>query len=246
MELLLIAPPLATLALCVSGWVTTAARARVAAPTRMASMSKSSSSSSAAAPTMPFLSFEPAPRAPRPEPAPGNYLPRERWDELLVTDGQGLPTLYLQMHTGELRLTEPTTGKLVRVGNDHLRRMGIWTVDLGGVGVHKTAVREGLLQPGSPMSLVREPQNEHDGDAIAVHAAAGRPVGYVNKRTAAGLSRLLDTGTRLDAISIAFDSSDATGRRGGVKVLAGSPELVRHLLRDRPAAVPMAPVLPAY
>ena len=36
--------------------------------------------------------------------------------ELLVTDVQGLPTLYLQMHTGELRLTEPTTGKLVGVG----------------------------------------------------------------------------------------------------------------------------------
>ena len=200
-----------------------------------------SSMSSAAAATAPFLCFEPAPRAPRPEPAPAHYLPSEDWDELLVADGRGLPTLFLQMHTGELRLTEPTTGKLVRVGNHHLRRLGIWTVDLGGVGVHKTAGREGLLQPGSPMSLVREPHNEHDGNAIAVHAAAGRPVGYVNKGTAAGLSRLLDTGTRLDAISIAFDSSGADGRPGGVKVLAGSPELVRHLLRERPAAVPMAP-----
>ena len=237
MELLLIAPPLATLALCVSGWVTKAARARAVAPTRMSSMS---SMSSAAAPTAPVLCFEPAPRAPRPEPAPAHYLPSEDWDELLVTDGHGLPTLFLQMHTGELRLTEPTTGKLVRIGNHHLRRLGIWTVDLGGVGVHKTAGREGLLQPGSPMSLVREPHNEHDGNAIAVHAAAGRPVGYVNKRTAAGLSRLLDTGTRLDAISIAFDSSDTGGRPGGVKVLAGSPELVRHLLRNRPSAVPMA------
>ena len=244
MELLLIAPPLATLALCVSGWVATAARSRARAPIGM-----SPAATPPAAPTPrtgPFLSFEPAPRAPHPEPAPGNYLPRERWDELLVTDAQGLPTLYLQLHTGELRLTEPTTGKLVRAGNEHLSRLGIWTVDLGGVGVHKTAVREGLLQPGSPMSLVREPHNEHDGNAIAVHAAAGRPVGYVGKRSAAGLSRLLDTGTRLDAVSIAFDSSAATGRPGGVRVLAGSPELVRHLLRDRPAAVSMAPVLPAY
>ncbi|TFB55652.1 hypothetical protein E3O23_02395 [Cryobacterium tagatosivorans] len=147
------------------------------------------------------------------------------------------------MHTGELRLTEPTTGKLVAVGNHHLRRLGIWTVDLGGVDVHKTAVREGLLQPGSPVSLVREPHNAHDGNAIAVHAAAGRPVGYLNRKTAAGLSRLLDTGTRLEAIAIAiaFDSV-TSGRPGGVKVLAGSPELVRHLLRKRPGAGLIAPL----
>lgn len=233
MELLLIAPPLAALALCVSGWVAKAAR--TAAP------SVAPTAAPAVVPTVPFRPFESAPRAPLPDPAPAHYLPSEDWDEFLITDGQGLPTLYLQMHTGELRLTEPTTGKFVRTRNHHLRRLGIWTVDLGGVGVHKTAVREGLLQPGSPMSLVREPHNEHDGNAVAVHAAAGRPVGYVNKRTAAGLSRLLDTGTRLDAISIAFDSSDADGRPGGVKVLAGSPELVRHLLRERPAATRVSP-----
>jgi len=228
MEFLLIAPPLVILALCVSGLV--AARARAAAPSRIASATPTST------PTLPGRSAPPA-RVIRPKPAPAHYLPSEDWDELLVTDGQGLPTLYLQMHTGELRLTEPTTGKLVGVGNHHLRRLGIWTVDLGGVGVHKTAAREGLLLPGSPVSLVREPDNERDGNAIAVHAAAGRPVGYVNKRTAAGLSRLLDTGTMLDAISIAFASSDTNGRPGGVKVLAASPELVRHLLRERPAAV---------
>ena len=238
MELLLIAPPLATLALCVSGWVTKAARARAAAPTRLLP------AASATAPTARCLSFSPTPRTPSPEPAPAHYLPSEDWDELLVTDSQGLPTLYLQMHTGELRLTEPTTGKLVPVGNHHLRRLGIWIVDLAGVGVHKTAGREGLLQPGSPMSLVREPHDAHDahdGNAIAVHAAAGRPVGYVNRRTAAGLSRVLDTGTMLDAISIAFDSTDTNGRPGGVKVLAGSPELLRHLLRERPSAGAMAP-----
>lgn len=169
------------------------------------------------------------------------YLPSKDWEELLVTDRDGLPTLFLQMHTGQLRLTEPTTGKLVAVGNHHLPRLGIWTVDLGGVDVHKTAVREGLLQPGSPVSLVREPHNVHDGNAIAVHAAAGRPVGYLNRKAAAGLSRLLDTGTRLEAIAIAFDSVTA-GRPGGVKVLAGSPELVRHLLRKRPGAGLIAPL----
>ncbi|WP_198414444.1 HIRAN domain-containing protein [Cryobacterium sp. Sr8] len=205
------------------------------------------SRSAPTATSAPNRSIEPAAAPPDDRVAPvgtpgvSHYLPSEDWEELLVTDGDGLPTLYLQMHTGELRLTEPTTGKLVAVGNHHLRRMGIWTVDLSGVDARKTAVREGLLQPGSPVSLVREPDNAHDGNAIAVHAAAGRPVGYLNRRTAAGLSRLLDTGMRLEAISIAFDSVTA-GRPGGVKVLAASPELVRHLLRKRPGAGLIAPL----
>lgn len=205
------------------------------------------SRTAATASTAPNRSVEPAVASPDDRVAPlgtpgvAHYLPSEDWEELLVTDGDGLPTLYLQMHTGELRLTEPTTGKLVAVGNHHLRRMGIWTVDLGGVDARKTAVREGLLQPGSPVSLVREPDNAQDGNAIAVHAAAGRPVGYLNRKAAAGLSRLLDTGMRLEAISIAFDSVTA-GRPGGVKVLAASPELVRHLLRKRPGAGLIAPL----
>lgn len=169
------------------------------------------------------------------EGASGSYLPSEEWEQLLVTDAEGMPTLYLQMHSGELRLTEPTTGKLVSVGNKHLRGMGIWTVNLRGVDCHKTAAREGLLMPGSTVSLIRE-HDHADGDAIAVHAAAGRPVGYVNKGIATGLAQLLDAGTTFHAISLACDTMTTLHQTGVVKVLAASPELVQHLLRKRPNA----------
>ncbi|MEO6201160.1 MAG: HIRAN domain-containing protein [Cryobacterium sp.] len=243
MELLLLAAPLATLVFYASDWATKTARARSAAATA------SVSSAPGIAPPSEAPSAQSLGRALRPvqpESATGHYLPSEDWDELLVTDGEGMPTLYLQMHGGELRLTEPTTDKLVGGGNHHLRRLGIWTMDLGAVGVHRTAGREGLLQPGSPLSLVREPDNDHDGNVIAVHAAAGRPVGYVNTHTAAGMCRLLDTGTILHAISIAFGSSEQDGRPGGVKVLAASPEVVRHLLRNRPGTTLSSTLEMAY
>src|SRR5680860_1739509 len=178
MELLPLGALFATLVFYASEWATKTARVRTAASTNPISLA---TASSVIAPRdVPIVAqwLRHAAGALRPAAAKVHYLPRADWDRLLVTDGEGLPTLFLQMYSGELRLTEPTTGKLVRGSNHHLRRLGIWTMDLGAVGVHKIAGREGLLQPGSPMALVRESHNALDGNAIAVHAAAGRPVGY--------------------------------------------------------------------
>jgi hypothetical protein len=149
----------------------------------------------------------------------------------------GMPDLHLQMHAGELRLAASATGKLVSEGDTRLRQMGIWTVDLGGVDCHRTAAREGLLQPGSTVSLMREPVDGPGSNAIAVHAAAGRPVGYLNEGMAVALSKLLDGGATFHAISLSFDSSGARAETGVVKVLAASPEIVRHLLRRQPNLV---------
>ncbi len=146
-----------------------------------------------------------------------------------------MPDLHLQMHSGELRFAASATGELVSVADTHLRRMGIWTVDLQGVDCHRIAAREGLLQPGSTVSLVRELHHVGDGSAIAVQAAAGRPVGYVNETIAVALSKLLDGGATFHAISVAFDASSARQESGIVKVLAASPEIVQYLLRRQPS-----------
>ena len=172
---------------------------------------------------------------PRPSPPePSIYLSSDRWDELLVRDPSGLPTLYFQMHNGRLWLTEPSTGLLVSVGNKHLRRMGIWSVNVRGLEYHKAAVRAGDFRPGSKVRLVREPDNAYDKNAVAVCAApVGILIGYFNKGMAPGLAKLLDSGATVDAISVA---GDGVGKTGSVAVVAASPAVLQHLLRENPLA----------
>lgn len=173
--------------------------------------------------------------APRPSPRePSIYLSSDRWDELLVRDPSGMPTLYFQMHNGRLWLTEPTTGLLVGIGNKHLRRMGIWSANVRGLDHHKTAVRAGDFRPGSKVRLVREPENAYDKNAVAVCAASSdAPIGYFNKGMAPGLAKVLDSGATIDAISV---TGDGAGKPGKVEVVAASPAVLQHLLRTNPVA----------
>lgn len=76
------------------------------------------------------------------------------------------------------------------------------------------------------MQAVREPANEHDANAAAIHA--GRPaknIGYVNKQRAAWVAKLLDAGQELDGII--FQSKASSPR-----VLLTSPEMLAYLQRD--------------
>ena len=165
-----------------------------------------------------------------------NYLPSDRWDELLVLGENGMPTLFLQMRNGELWLTEPTTGQFISVGNKNLRRLGIWTVNVRGVNYHEAAVKAGNFQPGARVALVREPENVHDENAVAISAIdTDDVVGYVNKGMALGISRLILAGTPLHAISLSGGGKGILGTFGPkIKILAATPEMVAHLLRKQP------------
>ena len=165
-----------------------------------------------------------------------DYLPSDRWDELLVLGENGMPTLFLQMRNGELWLTEPTTGQFISIGNKTLRRLGIWTVNVRGVNYHESAVKAGNFQPGARVALVREPENIHDKNAVAISAIdTDDVVGYVNKGMALGISRLILAGTPLHAISLSGGGKDILGTFGlRIKILAATPEMVAHLLRKQP------------
>lgn len=162
---------------------------------------------------------------------PSIYLHSDRWDELLVADDQGMPRLSLQWNNEELWLAEDTTGLLVNVGNRRLRRMGIWTVKVRGVNYHKSAVRNGAFQPGARVQLVTEPENKYDANAVAVYAAdATEPCGYFNKAMSAGMSKFINSGAPIHAISLSGGVPGVIGD-SNIKVLAASPEIVEHLLR---------------
>lgn len=161
-------------------------------------------------------------------------------NRLLVADAQGLPPLRLQEHGGGLWLAEVTTGRLVGVGDAHLRTLGIWSIWLRAVDSRTILAREGLLQPGAAVRLVRQPRNAEDPNAIAVHSSTGRLVGYVSPRIAAALAAVLDAGTSIEAVAVSFPSRTGSSRPGLITLLAASPQTLTHLFEpvSGPGTVP--------
>ncbi|MDQ0895792.1 HIRAN domain-containing protein [Agromyces ramosus] len=129
-------------------------------------------------------------------------------------------------YRGELWLSETTTGKLIPVGNRHLARLGLWAFRVRGVQYRPEAAKAADLNLGKVVRLEREPNNEHDRNAIAVVGTAGK-LGYVNKQMAARLAKLIDGGEQFKAIVVG--GAPAGEQSSRVQVIAADPALIAHL-----------------
>jgi single-stranded-DNA-specific exonuclease len=78
------------------------------------------------------------------------------------------------------------------------------------------------LQPGAPVRLVRQPDNEFDPNAIAVFAPTGEQIGYLNRRLASVLAPALDAGAEWDVGVTDVTGGEDAGARG-VNVLFSRP-----------------------
>ncbi|WP_270365327.1 HIRAN domain-containing protein [Microbacterium algeriense] len=143
------------------------------------------------------------------------YLSTERQAELLAPRADGLPPLHLVRHAGALWLAEDTTGKLINVDNRYLRRLGIFGVKVRGTPYYTGRARLG------PAALVREPDNPHDPNAVAIHVG-GEMLGHYNKGMARSLAKRLDAGEPLQAVVISTDPA---------KVISAPSDILRHLYR---------------
>jgi hypothetical protein len=170
------------------------------------------------------------------------YVPHDG-DEDRFVGADGLPPLHLISYgdtSGErvLRLCEDSTGLLVGPSDTRLPRAGVYVSQLRGEAYHETACRAGDFYPGEPITLVREPNNEFDRNAVAVYDATGKHLAaYVNKLKARMLARLIDAGEEVAAISI-------RGTRPGedcyqIAVLAARPAVLRRLTEPRPLDLPI-------
>ncbi|MBO3664788.1 HIRAN domain-containing protein [Microbacterium stercoris] len=153
---------------------------------------------------------------PRPQ-TESAYLPQDRHAELLVPGPDGMPPLRLARHNGALWLRENSTGLFINVDNRYLRRLGIWGAKIRGAGRYDGQAILGEAE------LVREPDNDYDPNAVAVHVR-GAKVGYYNKGMARGLAKALDAGELLVARIISEQPP---------KVIAARPEVIEHLSRRR-------------
>ncbi|MGM7671909.1 HIRAN domain-containing protein [Microbacterium sp. A93] len=149
------------------------------------------------------------------EPRESAYLAQEDHARLLQPNADGLAPVHLVRRGRALWLAEDTTGKLINVDNRSLRRLGVWGVKVRGTSYYKGKPRLGDAH------LVREPDNPHDPNAVAIHVN-GQIIGHYNKGMASGLAKLVDAGEPLEATVIATDPA---------KVLAARPEVLAHLRR---------------
>lgn len=76
------------------------------------------------------------------------------------------------------------------------------------------------LKVGETLSLVREPFNPHDRNAIRVNSAGGEQVGYINRDVAEPLSEILDSGTRVRVIVSALTGGEHENYGVNIKITA--------------------------
>lgn len=180
-------------------------------------------------------------RASRPAPQPRRHVPvkgrTKIWSEeylsgdaeavALVPDGNGLPRLRLVRERNWLALQTPGGG-LINPKSTGLYKLDIFSLSVRGSSHYAAATKRAALSPGSTVRLVREPENEFDGNAIAIYAnTGGSPIGYVNKMNARRLAKRLDSGEEFVAITT---RGSAAGRDDeGTTVLITTPAILARL-----------------
>jgi hypothetical protein len=97
--------------------------------------------------------------------------------------GAGRLRLWLERGESGYRLRDATTGQAVRWDDERLR-----VVKLAGASYRLDELQDDAFAPGRRLALVREPENEHDPNAIAVWDAERRlQAGYVPAEVAPAL-----------------------------------------------------------
>jgi hypothetical protein len=117
------------------------------------------------------------------------------------------------------------------VGRDAARERGLHVSGLAGARHHAEALAADALAPGSPLALVREPDNPHDANAIAVHAG-GAHVGFVPRELAAEIAPALDAGERWSAVVLREQSASPRDPRTGVTMLLARAPSIELLTRE--------------
>jgi len=116
--------------------------------------------------------------------------------------------LWLERAGDGFRLRDAATEELVRSEDPRIS-----VIPVAGVSYRLEALRDDAFAPGRRLSLVPEPDNEHDPNAIGVWDEARRlQAGYVPADIARGLEPAL-----WQAVSLWEFSED--GQRAGLRVL---------------------------
>jgi hypothetical protein len=111
-------------------------------------------------------------------------------------------------------------GGYVARDDPRLAARGMRVASIAGAARHHAGeLQSDGVAPGRPLELRRDPANEHDPNAIAVHAAGGVQVGWVPREVAAELAPQLDGGEPWSALALRESRRSPRDPRTGLTML---------------------------
>jgi hypothetical protein len=133
------------------------------------------------------------------------------------------------------QVVEGESGRYLGRDAPELAARGLRVAGVAGAGRHHAdALAAANVGPGRPLELRRDPENEHDPSAIAVHAPGGDQVGWVPREIAAELAPALDAGEPWAAVVLREQRASPRDPRSGLTMLlapAAAIELREHSRR---------------
>ena len=106
------------------------------------------------------------------------------------------------------------------LSREALREQGLIACGVAGAAAHHDDVLQTeAAEPGSTVTLRRDPYNEHDPNAIAVVAGDGGQLGWVPRDLAAELAPKLDAGEAWTAVVLREQRASPRDPRTGVTML---------------------------
>lgn len=158
------------------------------------------------------------------------FLPPEHQLDLVTISGDGNTNLKLALFNGQLVLEAPN-GILPNKASGQIYKLGVFTCPLRGGPHYEEALRAADTRPLRPAMLVREPGNQYDRNAVAIHAPNAGLIGYVNKQNAARLAKHMDSGEEYSAM---FTCGNAPGAGNGnpVALLIAPTNVMTTIMRN--------------
>jgi hypothetical protein len=134
-------------------------------------------------------------------------------------------------------VVDPETGSFLGRDAPQLAARGLRVCSVAGAGRHHAAALETeAATPGRALALRRDPDNEHDPNAIAVDVPGGDQVGWVPREIAADLAPELDAGRPWSAVVLREQRPSPRDPRTGLTMLLAAAEAIE--LRDVPRRPP--------
>lgn len=125
-------------------------------------------------------------------------------------------------------------GRYLARDSPQLVARGLRVTGVAGAGRHHADVlRSDVAAPGSPLELRRDPGNDHDPNAIAVHVAGGDQVGWVPRALASELAPALDAAAAWSALSLRESRASPRDPRTGLTMLLAPAPAIELSVRRR-------------
>jgi hypothetical protein len=140
------------------------------------------------------------------------------------------------------QVVDAESGRYLAREAPELAAHGLRVLGVAGARYNERALQSEAAAPGRALALRRDPGNEHDPSAVAVHGAdGGDQIGWVPRELAAELAPELDAGATWSAVALREQrASPRDPRTGLTMLLARAPaiELRERDARRRPSSPP--------